>query len=174
LTYDFTFLLWFNKPNNVLQRHFHPSFNFSGIYHELHHSSLKKIPAAEIYLKRLYLQHCSKYLELQKQQTIKKISAFVLLFLLIVSITPTIVFHNWFVEHTDTVSKSFENGREQLGKKTFHCQCDHVVAESPFTEINGIICNILQPAYQIPGANGVFHVVAATQIIYRHRGPPVA
>lgn len=56
------------------------------------------------------------------------------------SITPTIVLHNWLANHTDTVKKTdCNNGEQQLGKITFNCHCDHIVAESPFTDISNKI-----------------------------------
>lgn len=69
-----------------------------------------------------------------KNQIIKKIAAAVMLMLFAFSITPTIVFHNWLANHCDTVKKSAATMGEKLGKQTFNCHCDHVVAESPFTE----------------------------------------
>ncbi|MBK8521784.1 MAG: hypothetical protein IPL54_13265 [Chitinophagaceae bacterium] len=69
-----------------------------------------------------------------KNQTIKKIGAAALLMIFAFSITPAIIFHNWLVNHTDTFKEEANTKGDQLGKQTFNCHCDHVVAESPFTE----------------------------------------
>lgn len=52
-----------------------------------------------------------------------------------ISITPRIVLHGWFASHKDSAGIKLSNsGGQQFTKAVFNCNCDHIVAESPFTE----------------------------------------
>lgn len=118
------------------------------------------------------MQHCSKKHILIKNQFIKKIAASVLLLVFAFSITPAIVFHNWLADHTDTVKKIITTNEEQVGKKTFNCHCDHIVAESPFTEP---VILIFAPAKKIYASRGIIkqlHFTSSQKIIHTLRGPP--
>jgi len=89
-----------------------------------------------------------------------------------ISITPTIVFHNWLADHTDTFTKAAHKEGEQLGKKTFNCHCDHIVAESPFTGAAGIIINY--PAQPLSSVKVDLQVdfISSQHFLYSLRGPP--
>ncbi len=50
------------------------------------------------------------------------------------SIAPTIFLHNQFATHTDAIEKSIGTNEQHIGNDLFNCQCDDLVAESPFTE----------------------------------------
>lgn len=90
-----------------------------------------------------------------------------------ISITPTIFFHNWLANHTDSVKTSYDVTKEQVGKKLFHCKCDTLVAESPFTK----------PVTMVPAqALSIFSTFRVTRTVYLFpafsafptlRGPPV-
>lgn len=80
------------------------------------------------------MQHCSKYLILIRNPGIRKIAALLMLVVFAISITPTIVFHNLFAGHTDSVNKDWDAGSTEIGVPLFNCHCDHLVAESPFTD----------------------------------------
>lgn len=88
------------------------------------------------------------------------------------SITPTIVFHNWLADHSDTVKKSAETNGEQLGKQTFNCQCDHVVAESPFTEPDKPIITYPAQAFSLFKVELQVQNTSSPNIHYSLRGPP--
>ncbi len=78
---------------------------------------------------------------------IKRTVAGFLLLIFALSITPTIVFHNWFSDHTDTQRKKINDCKtEQVGKQTFNCHCDNIVAESPFT---GTAITAISPAPRV-------------------------
>ena len=107
-----------------------------------------------------------------KNLIIKKIVAASLLIVFAFSITPTIVFHNWLAGHSDTVKKSFTATGEQLGKQTFNCHCDNIVAESPFTEPVVIIPAPLKEFFSIKQAAHVAQFITSPAIFYSLRGPP--
>lgn len=89
------------------------------------------------------------------------------------SITPTIVFHNLFAQHQDTVRKISANSEhEQVGNQTINCHCDHIVAESPFT---GTTIPVLGPApiaYDLFRTEKPVHYIAALITLHDLRGPP--
>jgi hypothetical protein len=95
-----------------------------------------------------------------------------MLMLFAFSITPTIVFHNWLARHTDTVKKSAETKGRQLGKQTFNCHCDHVVAESPFTEPNKTVITFPTEGFPLFNAELQVQYISSHCIHYSLRGPP--
>jgi hypothetical protein len=107
-----------------------------------------------------------------KQRTIQKIIAAFMVVVFAFSITPTIVFHNWLADHTDTVKRSIETKGDQLGKQTFNCHCDHIVAESPFTETAKTL--IPYPSQHCPSVKAELKVqyFSSQQFLYSLRGPP--
>ena len=107
-----------------------------------------------------------------KNQIIKKIAAAALLIVFAFSITPTIVFHNWLVKHTDTFNKDSNTKGDQLGKQTFNCHCDHIVAESPFTEPEKAIITYSAQAFSLFKAELQVQYTSSPNIHYSLRGPP--
>lgn len=89
------------------------------------------------------------------------------------SITPTIVFHNWLSNHTDTYKKATDTKAQQVGKQTFNCHCDNIVAESPFTETE--TCAGLAPTqiFAITTTVDIVQLTSSPAIFYSLRGPPV-
>jgi hypothetical protein len=89
------------------------------------------------------------------------------------SITPTIVLHNWLANHTDTYKKSADTKSQQVGKQTFNCHCDNLVAESPFTETE--IFKSLSPTqiFAIIATVDIAQLPSSPIIFYSLRGPPV-
>lgn len=107
-----------------------------------------------------------------KNQIIKKIVAAAMLILFAFSITPVIIFHNWLANHTDTVKKYSHTKGNQLGKKTFNCHCDNIVAESPFTEpAKEVIYLHVQP-FALIKVDKPVHFITSPHIFYSLRGPP--
>jgi hypothetical protein len=95
-----------------------------------------------------------------------------LLVLFALSITPKKTLHDWIVNHTDGVSHTVKSDIAQLSKDGFNCNCQNLVAESPFTA-----------GYQsvdiAPGQSFVEHpaiqlhqVYTSTYFFFEHRGPP--
>ena len=107
-----------------------------------------------------------------KNQIIKKIVAAAMLMVFAFSITPTIVFHNWLVKHTDTFKNDTNTKGDQLGKQTFNCHCDHVVAESPFTEPDKANINYPAQLFSLFKAELQLHFTASPYFLYTLRGPP--
>ena len=118
------------------------------------------------------MQHCSKKYTLFKNQVIKKIVAAALLMVFACSITPTIVFHNWLVKHTDTFNKDSNTKGDQLGKQTFNCHCDHVVAESPFNEPDIVIISCPAQPFSLFKTELQLPFTASPYFHYTLRGPP--
>lgn len=120
------------------------------------------------------MQHCSKKIILFKNLVIKKIVAVSMLIVFAFSITPTIVFHNWLANHSDTIRKISGGGTgEQLGKITFNCHCDHIVAESPFTEPGKLIIQQAVSLFTIEQVDALDQLTTAPFIFHSLRGPPV-
>ncbi len=88
------------------------------------------------------------------------------------SITPTIVFHNWLVDHTDTYKEDANSKGDQLGKQTFNCHCDHVVAESPFTEPDKTIITYPAQTFSLFKAGLQVQFTTSPYFLYSLRGPP--
>jgi len=89
------------------------------------------------------------------------------------SITPTIVFHNWLANHTDTYKKATDKEGQQLGKQTFNCQCDHIVAESPFTEPGTFTGSVPPQIFSVAATVDIIQLPASPTIFHSLRGPPV-
>lgn len=108
-----------------------------------------------------------------KKVYIQKTAAALMLLVFAISITPTIVFHNWFADHTDTVRKITHNKTEQIGKQTFNCDCNNIVAESPFTETS-IVCILPAPlSYNLFKAERQLLFFSSPSVLHSLRGPPV-
>jgi hypothetical protein len=110
---------------------------------------------------------------LYRNLSIKKIVAAVMLLVFAISITPTIFFHDWLANHTDSVMKTFAKGKEQVGKKLYHCKCDTVVAESPFTEPATVILASTVHFFSLPKFDRKVSFSSSQHIFHSLRGPPV-
>jgi len=109
---------------------------------------------------------------LSKTPVIKKIAAIFLLIVFAFSITPTVVFHNWLADHTDTCKKSSNTKGQQFGKKTFNCHCDTIVAESPFTETASFLDLPVIQVFPVATADAIVYFPSAPAVFYSLRGPP--
>ena len=108
-----------------------------------------------------------------KSLILKKIVAAFMLIVFAVSITPTIVFHNWLANHTDTYKKYTDTKAQQLGKQTFNCHCDNIVAESPFTEPETFKNSSPVQIFSIAAIVAIVQLPFSPQVFYSLRGPPV-
>ncbi|MEO6541302.1 MAG: hypothetical protein ABIN74_09940 [Ferruginibacter sp.] len=108
-----------------------------------------------------------------KNQAIKKIVAAAMLIVFALSITPTIIFHNWFAGHTDTAKKITDQKDEQVGKQTFNCHCDNIVAESPFTEPAQTIIPPAEQLFSPVKFDKQRSLTNSPNIFHSLRGPPV-
>lgn len=105
---------------------------------------------------------------------IRKTIASFLLLVFAFSITPTIVLHNWFANHTDTYIQQKDSQTPQISSATFHCHCNSMVAVSAFTEPG---------QFEIASAKKVFTILSSIEIVQQTssliifhslRGPPTA
>lgn len=108
-----------------------------------------------------------------KNQVIKKIVAATMLIVFAFSITPTIVLHNWVANHTDTSKKSADTKAQQIGKQIFNCHCDHIVAESPFTETETWTGLAPIQIFAVATTVAIVRLPSSPTIFYSLRGPPV-
>lgn len=98
--------------------------------------------------------------------------AWVMLMFFAFSITPKLYLHAIFADHTDVVYQKSADGKTQVAKNGFACDCNNQVATSPFTE------------HDEPGAFGIITVYSAfipffssqisstTRLYHTLRGPP--
>ena len=110
---------------------------------------------------------------LLKNLIIRKIVAASMLIVFAFSITPTIVLHNWLANHTDTYKKSTDTKAQQVGKQTFNCHCDNIVAESPFTEPGTFISLSPIQFFSVATTDDIVQLPCSRDIFYSLRGPPV-
>jgi hypothetical protein len=108
-----------------------------------------------------------------KNLIIKKIIAAAMLIVFAFSITPTIFFHNWLANHTDSVNKNSQSNKDQVGKKLFNCHCDNIVAESPFTDSDYFKVLPAQPIFSNIKAGKPAHFSSSQPVSYSLRGPPL-
>ena len=90
-----------------------------------------------------------------------------------VSITPAIIFHDLFANHTDSVARKANPNQEQVGKKLFNCHCDNIVAESPFTETALFNMQHAKQFFAIVNTNQPVQFSSTQHFSYSLRGPPV-
>jgi hypothetical protein len=89
------------------------------------------------------------------------------------SITPTIILHNWLANHKDSVRKLPAKNQQLVGKVLFNCNCDNIVAESPFTEPeNSFQLPQVQP-FSIQQETNLVHFISSEYFHFSLRGPPV-
>lgn len=79
------------------------------------------------------MQHSFKFL--RKLSTIQPLITAVMLIVFALAITPKRFLHNLVVNHKDNYSK-LTNGKTEFSKVRITCQCDNLVATSPFTDIS--------------------------------------
>jgi len=103
---------------------------------------------------------------------IKKLIAAAMLVVFALSITPTIIFHNWLADHTDTLKRSAQTQGEQIGKQTFNCHCDNIVAESPFTEPAKAILTPAEQVFSSVKVEKVVQLISSPHHFFLLRGPP--
>ncbi len=108
-----------------------------------------------------------------KSLLIKKIVAVFILIVFAFSITPVIVLHNWLANHTDTYKKSGDTKAQQLGKQTFNCHCDNIVAESPFTEPETFKRLPSIQFFSLASTVDIVQPPSSPHVFYSLRGPPV-
>lgn len=89
-----------------------------------------------------------------------------------ISITPTIIFHNLFANHTDSVKKCSDAKGEQLNAQTFNCNCDNIVATSPFTQPTAQIFPTVALVFSSPVIEKEVAFKSSLHLFHSLRGPP--
>jgi hypothetical protein len=80
---------------------------------------------------------------LNKYPATKKFSSIVLLFILVLGITPKKTLHTWFANHKDSTLTIPEGKTQQLTKAGFTCNCEDLVCESHFITFGSyVVVNI--------------------------------
>jgi len=117
------------------------------------------------------LQLSSIYI-LKAQPIIRQFLAGLLLIVFAFSITPRQVLHDWLANHEDGVTHCSLGDVTHFSTDGFHCNCDNLVAESPFTCQDGLF--EFRPAQVYAPMQGAvlpcFYV--QTPFFFSLRGPP--
>lgn len=110
---------------------------------------------------------------LRQNTYIRKLFAVSLLVVFALSITPTKVLHYFFANHKDGIgSKTRVSNIPTLSVAVYHCQCDNIVVESPFTlRCQPIVAEISTLLVgNKPASEPSFHFVY--RFYFELRGPP--
>jgi hypothetical protein len=118
------------------------------------------------------LQQSSKIV-LRKNSLLYRLVTFVLLVLFALSITPKLYLHAVFADHTDVVYKQTD-GKTQVSKNGFTCDCNNQVATSPFTEHADAFEIGILSVYQSFIPHFPSQIIASTQFYFELRGPPAS
>ena len=95
-----------------------------------------------------------------------------MLFFFSLSITPRLFLHALFADHKDTVSRVVKKG-DNVGNTGFTCDCNNLVATSPFTDTHDEISIGIQTSYQESVALFSTRIFQNTHQFFELRGPPV-
>ena len=104
--------------------------------------------------------------------TIKRFLAFVVLFVFAFSITPKRFLHDLFAGHSDTCTKIYNANDSQVAKLGFKCECDNLVATSPFIEAEEQFILNAPPAFPKTWSQQLSIVFSSTPNFIELRGPP--
>jgi hypothetical protein len=103
---------------------------------------------------------------------LKRFLSGALLVLFALSITPKKVLHDWIVNHTDGVTHTVKSDVAQLTKDGFNCNCQNLVAESPFTaDYQSVDIKPGQSFVEHPAIH-LHQVYTSSYFFFQHRGPP--
>lgn len=119
----------------------------------------------------LNLRRCCNLL-LRKNQTIRAILGSFLLLIFLTGITPKRYWHDLLADHTDVLASVNQSDQLQINQAGFNCDCNTLVATSPFTETVETRLENPLPVHQ------QYHLVSVSQLYhsdltyYSLRGPP--
>jgi hypothetical protein len=103
---------------------------------------------------------------------IRQFLAGLLLTVFAFSITPKQALHDWLANHTDKTSSKLAGDKALVSTAGFNCDCDNLVAESPFT---ATVSQFEFTPPQVFTPRQAFHphtFYAVTQFFFSLRGPP--
>ncbi len=108
---------------------------------------------------------------LSQHTVLKKITCIFILCMFLLSITPKQVLHFLAADHQDQPCKKI-NDRLQLNATGFNCDCDSIVATSPFTDAD-VVPEIDHTEYFAAAVEHACTPLAYTEANYFNlRGPP--
>lgn len=105
---------------------------------------------------------------------IKKLVSAAMICVFAFSIVPTIFLHKTFASHIDSIEKSVGHSEQRISDDLFNCKCDHLVAESPFTETLTFKLVSSPQIFLIPEQHIPVDAVFCQINVYGLRGPPLA
>jgi len=117
------------------------------------------------------LQQSSNY-SLNTRFIIRQFLAGLLLIVFAFSITPRQVLHDWLANHKDTASHCSFEGVTHFSTDGFHCNCDNLVAESPFTWQHHSIEFHQAQQYAVMQGTVPPRFYPQTHFFFSLRGPP--
>lgn len=108
------------------------------------------------------------------REIIRKLLASVILSIFVFSIMPKKFLHDLLSNHLDTLASSPVNDcTSHVNVAVFHCQCDNLVAESPFDEEQHIF-NVTAPVFILSHhIQYSYPYVYTADFFFELRGPPV-
>lgn len=110
------------------------------------------------------------------KKLIKQVYAALLLLVFTVGITPRLFLHTLFANHKDSRCEAVSHygNPQHLSKTKLSCDCENIVAESPFTSEDGSFHLTYPPGFtdQPEYVRHFFH--PAYFFFFSLRGPPVA
>ncbi|MEO6719794.1 MAG: hypothetical protein ABIN67_05475 [Ferruginibacter sp.] len=111
---------------------------------------------------------------MKKNTTIRFINALALSLLFLLSNTPKKLVHSIFANHTDLKNgEAASHEGENLVPLSFHCQCDNLVVESPFT-IHLVYTSVNFPKQYRKFAASLYNDIPLVYLFTSAlRGPPV-
>jgi hypothetical protein len=110
---------------------------------------------------------------LARHPFIRQISAAFLLLLFAFSITPRKVLHDWIANHTDRIEQVTKENTVQAKINGFNCNCESLVAESPFTIASSFIEFIAPAVFAVHKDRLHCRIYTTTLFFVELRGPPV-
>ncbi len=111
---------------------------------------------------------------MNKYPVIKSVITSLLLLLFAFSIMPKKTLHDWLVDHKDQSGMHVKAGEALLNKTGFNCNCESLVAESPFTATSDpIIIQVISLVLPEHICGKLPALYSCTYFFFEHRGPPV-
>jgi len=95
-----------------------------------------------------------------------------MLIIFTISISPKRYLHDIFANHNDTISLAVNDGKLQLSEAGYNCDCNNLVATSPFMDeaVNiVVICPTIYPAFFVAFSNPLH---STSYSFTELRGPP--
>jgi len=111
---------------------------------------------------------------LQNKSFIRSLLALMLLLIFTISTTPRRYWHDIFAGHTDTAVCDVPlDGKHHLRDAGIQCDCNKLVATSPFTEQDEIAVTVVPRSfYTLQQTDWTSVILTAVNRVHAQRGPP--